>query len=95
MTRSELIQKIVDENPHRTQREIEEVVNVMQEAIVEALVRGDRVELRGFGSFSARTRDARIGRNPKTGEAVRVEAKCVPYFRAGKRLRDGLNANEP
>ena len=91
MIRSELIQKIADENPHLTQRHVERIVNTVFEEIIEALARGDRVELRGFGAFSVKARDARVGRNPRTGEAVEVEDKKVPFFKTGKLLRDRLN----
>jgi integration host factor subunit beta len=91
MIRSELIQKIADENPHLTQRHVERIVNTVFEEIVEALAKGDRVELRGFGAFSVKSRDARVGRNPRTGEAVQVEDKKVPFFKTGKLLRDRLN----
>jgi integration host factor subunit beta len=91
MIRSELIQKIADENPHLTQRHVERIVNTVFEEIIEALSRGDRVELRGFGAFSVKKRDARTGRNPRTGESVAVEQKHVPFFKTGKLLRDRLN----
>lgn len=91
MIRSELIQKIADENPHLTQRHVERIVNTVFEEIIEALVRGDRVELRGFGAFSVKARDGRVGRNPRTGEAVTVDDKKVPFFKTGKLLRDRLN----
>jgi integration host factor subunit beta len=91
MIRSELIQKIADENPHLTQRHVERIVNTVFEEIIEALSKGDRVELRGFGAFSVKARDARIGRNPRTGEAVKVDDKKVPFFKTGKLLRDRLN----
>lgn len=91
MIRSELIQKIADENPHLTQRHVERIVSTVFEEIIEALSRGDRVELRGFGAFSVKARDARVGRNPRTGEAVEVEDKKVPFFKTGKLLRDRLN----
>ncbi|RME17574.1 MAG: integration host factor subunit beta [Alphaproteobacteria bacterium] len=91
MIRSELIQKIADENPHLTQRDVERIVTTIFEEIIEAMARGDRVELRGFGAFSVKKRDARIGRNPRTGEAVQVEEKHVPFFKTGKQLRDRLN----
>ena len=91
MIRSELIQKIADENPHLTQRHVERIVNTVFEEIIEALAKGDRVELRGFGAFSVKARDARIGRNPRTGEAVQVDDKKVPFFKTGKLLRDRLN----
>jgi len=91
MIRSELIQKIADENPHLTQRHVERIVNTVFEEIIEALARGDRVELRGFGAFSVKARDARVGRNPRTGESVQVDDKKVPFFKTGKLLRDRLN----
>ncbi len=91
MIRSELIQKIADENPHLYQRDVERIVNTVFEEIIEAMARGDRVELRGFGAFSVKKRDARVGRNPRTGEAVQVEEKHVPFFKTGKYLRDRLN----
>jgi integration host factor subunit beta len=89
--RSELIQKIADENPHLTQRHVERIVNTVFEEIIDALSRGDRVELRGFGAFSVKSREARTGRNPRTGESVQVEDKKVPFFKTGKLLRDRLN----
>ena len=91
MIRSELIQKIADENPHLYQRDVEKIVNVIFDEIIEAMARGDRVELRGFGAFSVKKRDARTGRNPRTGAAVEVEEKHVPFFKTGKLLRDRLN----
>jgi len=91
MIRSELIQKIADENPHLYQRDVERIVNTVFEQVIEAMARGDRVELRGFGAFSVKKRDARTGRNPRTGEAVQVEEKHVPFFKTGKALRDRLN----
>ena len=93
MIRSELIQKLADENPHLYQRDVERIVNTIFEEIIEAMSRGDRVELRGFGAFSVNKRDQRIGRNPRTGEAVAVEEKHVPFFKTGKLLRDRLNGN--
>lgn len=91
MIRSELIQKIADENPHLYQRDVERIVNTIFEEVIEAMARGDRVELRGFGAFSVKKRDGRVGRNPRTGEAVTVEEKHVPFFKTGKLLRDRLN----
>ena len=91
MIRSELIQIIADENPHLYQRDVERIVNTVFDTITEALADGGRVELRGFGAFSVKHRDARTGRNPRTGEAVEVEAKAVPFFKTGKGLRDRLN----
>ena len=80
MIRSELIQKIADENPHLYQRDVERIVNTIFEEVTGAMSKGDRVELRGFGAFSVKKRDARVGRNPRTGETVHVEEKHVPFF---------------
>ena len=91
MIRSELIQKIADDNPHLFQRDVERIVATIFDEITDALANGDRVELRGFGAFSVKRRDARVGRNPRTGESVSVEAKAVPFFKSGKLLRDRLN----
>ncbi|GAA0302631.1 integration host factor subunit beta [Rhodovulum strictum] len=91
MIRSELIQKISEDNPHLYQRDVERIVNTIFEEIIAAMARGDRVELRGFGAFSVKKRDARTGRNPRTGESVDVSEKCVPFFKTGKLLRDRLN----
>jgi integration host factor subunit beta len=88
MIRSELVQKIAEENPHLFQRDVERIVNTIFEEIIDAMAAGDRVELRGFGAFSVKQRDARTGRNPRTGEAVEVEEKHVPFFKTGKLLRD-------
>lgn len=93
MIKSELIARLASENPHLTQRDIERVVHVILESMVEALESGGRVELRGFGAFSVRSRPARAGRNPRTGEAVDVKAKHVPFFKSGKELRARLNAD--
>lgn len=94
MIRSELIQILAEENPHLYQRDVEKIVNTVFEEIIDAMARGDRVELRGFGAFSVKRRDARTGRNPRTGEAVDVEEKHVPFFKTGKLLRDRLNGHE-
>jgi len=91
MIRSELIQKIADENPHLYQRAVEKIVNTIFDEITRAMAGGDRVELRGFGAFSVKKRDQRTGRNPRTGEAVDVDEKYVPFFKTGKLLRDRLN----
>lgn len=93
MIRSELIQKIADENPHLYQRDVERIVSTVFEQITDAMADGDRVELRGFGAFSVKKRDQRVGRNPRTGESVEVEEKHVPFFKTGKLLRDRLNGN--
>ena len=91
MIKSELIQKISAANPHLYHRDVERIVNVVFDEIVDALVRRDRVELRGFGAFTVKHRAARSGRNPRTGEQVPVEEKFVPFFKTGKELRDRLN----
>jgi integration host factor subunit beta len=91
MIKSELIAKLAEENPHLTQRDIERVVSVILERMIQALEEGGRVELRGFGALSVRSRDARAGRNPRTGEPVDVRAKHVPFFKSGKELRERLN----
>jgi len=93
MIRSELIQIIADENPHLYQRDVERIVNTIFEEITGAMSQGDRVELRGFGAFSVKKRDERTGRNPRTGEAVQVDEKHVPFFKTGKLLRDRLNGH--
>ena len=94
MTKSELILKIGEMNPHLYHRDVERIVTTIFEEITNALARRDRVELRGFGAFSVKFRDARKGRNPRTGETVAVEHKVVPFFKTGKELRDRLNGRE-
>ena len=94
MIKSELIQQIAADNPHLFQRDVERIVSTVFEEITAALARGDRVELRGFGAFSVKKRDARIGRNPRTGEAVPVPEKAVPFFKAGKELRERMNGGD-
>ena len=91
MIKSELVAKISQANPHLYQRDVERIVNTVFGEISNALARGDRVELRGFGAFSVKTRPARMGRNPRTGEAVAVSEKTVPFFKTGKEMRDRLN----
>jgi len=91
MTKSELIQRLAERNPHLYLRDVEKIVETIFDEITDALASGDRVELRGFGAFSVKHRDARIGRNPRTGEAVQVEAKRLPFFKTGKALRERLN----
>ncbi|MDG1787726.1 MAG: integration host factor subunit beta [Paracoccaceae bacterium] len=91
MIRSELIQKLADENPHLFQRDVERIVNTIFDEITETMARGDRVELRGFGAFSVKKRESRVGRNPRTGASVAVAEKHVPFFKTGKLLRDRLN----
>ena len=93
MTKSELIQRIAELNPHLYHRDVERIVTTVFEEISGALSRGDRVELRGFGAFSVKHRDARIGRNPRTSDAVHVAEKHIPFFKTGKLLRERLNAS--
>jgi len=91
MIKSELVQKIAEANPHLYQRDVEHIVNAILDEITEALSRGDRVELRGFGAFSVTHRPARTGRNPRTGAHVSVDKKSVPFFKTGKEMRERLN----
>jgi integration host factor subunit beta len=91
MTKSELIQRIAELNPHLYQRDVERIVSTIFDEIADALARGDRVELRGFGAFSVKQRGARVGRNPRTGAAVKVAEKWIPFFKTGKQLRERLN----
>jgi integration host factor subunit beta len=91
MIRSELVQLLAKDNPELSAKEIEKIVTIFFDEISERLAQGGRVELRGFGAFSTRGRDARVGRNPRTGETVSVKAKRVPYFKPGKEMRQRLN----
>ena len=91
MIKSELIEKIAERYPHLFLRDVEKIVNAILEEISASLERGDRVELRGFGAFSVKERDPRDGRNPRTGEAVAVDGKKVPFFKTGKEMRARLN----
>ena len=91
MTKSELIARLAELNPSLYHRDLEQLVNTVFDTITEALENGDRVELRGFGAFSLRERKARVGRNPRTGEAVSVDAKTIPFFKMGKNMRERLN----
>lgn len=91
MTKSELIARLAERNPHLYQRDVERIVTTIFEEIATALARGDRIELRGFGAFSVKKRDARQGRNPRTGEPVSVQGKAIPFFKTGKQLRERLN----
>lgn len=92
MTKSELMTKLGEHFPDLSSREVEKALDVLFSEISTALAKGNRVELRGFGAFSVRFRQKRIGRNPRTGEKVAIEEKYVPFFKAGKGLRDRLNA---
>ena len=91
MIKSELVLKIAERNPHLYHRDVETIVNTVLLTITDALKTGDRVELRGFGAFSAKQRRARTGRNPRTGEQVSVDQKLAPAFKTGKDLRLRLN----
>jgi integration host factor subunit beta len=93
MIKSELVQRLCEQNPHMYQRDIEKVVNAILDTIAAALAQGGRAEIRGFGSFGVKQRDARTGRNPRTGEAVSISERVVPVFKAGKEMRQRLNAS--
>ncbi|MCB2045405.1 MAG: integration host factor subunit beta [Novosphingobium sp.] len=92
MIRSELLETLARDNPELRAEEVEQVLDIFFDEIAQRLAEGGRVELRGFGAFSTRERDARKGRNPRTGESVAVPAKRVPYFKPGKEMRERLNA---
>ena len=94
MIKSELIARIADGNHHLFHKDIERIVNVILDEIIDALARGDRVELRGFGAFTVKHRKPRTGRNPRTGESVKVDEKFVPFFKTGRELRERLNKDE-
>ena len=91
MIKSELVARIASRNPHLYVRDVEKIVKAILDEITRALSRGDRVELRGFGAFSVKHRDARAGRNPRTGAHVAVDEKTVPFFKTGKEMRERLN----
>ena len=93
MIKSELVARIAAQNPHLYQRDIENIVNTILGTVVDAMKSGDRVELRGFGAFSVKSRPARTGRNPRTGEKVPVSEKFVPFFKTGKEMRERLNGD--
>ncbi len=92
MIKSELVQKIADKSPHLYHRDIERIVNTILDEVINAMKDGNRIELRGFGAFSVKSRNARMGRNPRTGSSVEVIAKRVPFYKTGKELRERLNA---
>ena len=95
MTKSELVAQLTAGNPHLLASDVERIVGTILAGITDALARGDRVELRGFGSFETRHRTARKGRNPRTGEAVTVPEKAAVHFRAGKELRQRVDRGAP
>jgi integration host factor beta subunit len=91
MTKSELVQKLMDVNGLLSRKDSELVVNLIFDSMTDALKRGEKVEIRGFGSFTIREREAREARNPKSGEVVRITAKKTPFFKTGKELRERVN----
>jgi integration host factor subunit beta len=91
MTKSELIEALATKQNQLTQKDIDAAVKALLEHMSQALAAGERIEIRGFGSFSLHHRPARTGRNPKTGETVKLPAKHVPHFKPGKELRDRVN----
>ena len=95
MTKSELIERIVSYQGQLSSRDVERAIKTMLQQMAQALSTGDRIEIRGFGSFSLHYRAPRTGRNPKTGESVLLDGKFVPHFKPGKELRDRVNELEP
>ncbi len=95
LIKSELVQRLAARNPHLYQRDVEHIVDAILGEITQALARGERVELRGFGAFSTKQRQARTGRNPRTGDKVPVTEKLVPFFKTGKEMRERLNRPPP
>ena len=91
MTKSELIEKIAGKNPHLMVKDVERIVSVILDKITSSLAKGDRVEFRGFGTFSVRTRTPRVAKNPRTGEQVKVNERNIPHFKTGKQLFELLN----
>ena len=95
LNKSDLILKILESDPNLFKKDASKIVNVFFDTLSEAISKGERVELRGFGVFDVKKREARIARNPKNGEAVAVPAKKVPFFRMGKDMKDRINKNNP
>ena len=91
MTKSELIERIVDQQGQLSPKDVEQAIKTMLEQMSQSLATGERIEIRGFGSFSLHFRAPRVGRNPKTGESVCLDGKYVPHFKPGKELRDRVN----
>ena len=91
MTKSELIERIANKNPHLLLKDVERIVGVILDKIISSLAKGERVEFRGFGAFSVRTRTPRLAKNPRTGEQVKVEERNIPHFKTGKQLHELLN----
>ena len=94
MTKSELIEKIATKNPNLTIKEIDRIVSAIFDSIIDALAKNERVEFRGFGAFSVRTRSPRVAKNPRTGEKLDIESRNIPHFKAGKQLCELLNQNK-
>ncbi|MBI4209414.1 MAG: integration host factor subunit beta [Deltaproteobacteria bacterium] len=92
MTKSELVEKIATQTSQLSKRVAEAVVEQLFESMVDALRQGERIEIRGFGSFEIRTRNAKVGRNPKTGDKVSIPQKRIPFFKAGKELRERVDS---
>lgn len=92
MTKSELIEKLCSQQTHLSASQVEDAVKDILEHMAITLEKGDRIEIRGFGSFSLHYRAPRVGRNPKTGEKVELDGKYVPHFKPGKELRDRVNS---
>ncbi len=92
MTKSDLIERVAARLPHISKKDTEIVVNTIFDSMTEALRRSDRIEIRGFGSFQVKIREAREGRNPKTGEEVKIPAKRTPFFKVGKELKERIDA---
>ncbi len=95
MTRSELIEEVASKTANFTKRDVEIIVSTLFKSIAESLARGEKIEIRGFGSFKVKQRDARRGRNPKSGEGIMVESKKVPFFKAGKEFKQRVNTIKP
>ena len=93
MTKSELIQQLVNQAAHISHKDMEVIVNTVFDSMTEALQGGDRIELRGFGTFEVRVREPRTGRNPKSGAQVALGVRKVPFFKAGKELKEKLNGS--
>ncbi|WNC70009.1 integration host factor subunit beta [Thalassotalea nanhaiensis] len=91
MTKSELIEKLIDKLDHLSAKDVEVAIKEILEMMADTLEKGDRIEIRGFGSFSLHYRAPRVGRNPKTGESVELNGKYVPHFKPGKELRERVN----
>ena len=95
MTRSELIDEVTSKASNFTKRDVEVIVSTLFKSITESLSKGEKIEIRGFGSFKVKERNARKGRNPKSGEGIQVESKKVPFFKAGKELKERVDAGKP